>query len=386
MPQHSVRAGMRRPRAPPAGFVRVPLFSIFPRPGRATRDRDGHRNDLPPSDMTRAAPIRFLAWAFLLLACAVSAPSDAGDGLTIGVFSSVEIVDGDTFKVPGLGHSIRFLCIDTEETPKKGDVEGIVAGLARSWPAVYWTSRGSAPYPVKHESPFGYETVRWAKRWFRDVDSVRLERDMATNVYDFYGRFLAYVIAYKGGVPHNYNVECVRQGFSPYSGKYGFSRRFHDAFVAAQQEARAARRGIWDTASACYPDYAERLRWWDRRGEAIAVYDARFRADPRYFFLGRDGELERLELAEGRTVVVFATLGDTRTDRFPYTVELAHKQRRSASIVFWEQRLTLFRAIPWESFSQQYVYVRGRVQLYRGRAELLIRSASDVGIEPLSLD
>jgi endonuclease YncB( thermonuclease family) len=330
-----------------------------------------------------------LLWVPLLLACAISTPDDAataGNGLIIGVFRSVTIVDGDTFQVEGLSRSVRFLCIDTEETPKKGDVQSIVAGLARSWPDVYWKDRGGTALPVKHDSPFGYETKLWAKKWFQDVDSVRLERDMVNNVYDFYGRFLAYVIAFKGGKPYNYNVECVRYGFSPYSGKYGYSRRFHADFITAQEEARAGKRGIWNSASLCYPDYSERLRWWNRRGEAIAAYDARFLADPRYFFLGRDGELERLELAEGRTVVVFCSLGDLLTERFPYKVQLNHKQMRSASIVFWENRLPLYRAIPWQSYDQQYVYVRGTVKLYKGRAELLIRSADDVRDAPLTLE
>ena len=57
---------------------------------------------------------------------------------------------------------------------------------------------------------------------------------------DGFGRLLAFVIA--DGV--NVNVEMTRQGWSKLYTKYG-KGRLHDAFVAAEAEARDAKRGLW---------------------------------------------------------------------------------------------------------------------------------------------
>ncbi len=57
---------------------------------------------------------------------------------------------------------------------------------------------------------------------------------------DRYGRLLAYVVV--DGL--NANIELVRQGWSPYWDRYG-SSRFEAAFLQAQRQAQAARRGLW---------------------------------------------------------------------------------------------------------------------------------------------
>jgi micrococcal nuclease len=57
---------------------------------------------------------------------------------------------------------------------------------------------------------------------------------------DGFGRLLAFVLA-EGA---NANVEMVRQGWSKLYTKYG-KGRLHAQFVAAESEARAAKRGLW---------------------------------------------------------------------------------------------------------------------------------------------
>ena len=49
---------------------------------------------------------------------------------------------------------------------------------------------------------------------------------------------MAYAFAEKNGVWVNYNIEAVRAGMTPYFSKYGFSRRFHKEFLAAEEEAK----------------------------------------------------------------------------------------------------------------------------------------------------
>jgi hypothetical protein len=119
----------------------------------------------------------------------------------------------------------------------------------------------------------GEEAKKFAQKFFKGVRTVQLERDHPKEIRDFYNRYLTYVFVEKDGKRLNYNVECVRAGMSPYFSKYGYSRRFHAEFVAAQDEARKAQRGIWDPTKQHYPDYDRRLEWWNRRGDYIQAFE-----------------------------------------------------------------------------------------------------------------
>ncbi|PLX23162.1 MAG: hypothetical protein C0600_15355 [Ignavibacteria bacterium] len=283
--------------------------------------------------------------------------TELSDDHFIGVFDDYEVIDGDTFHIRDFTRGFRFLCIDTEEVPRGDDAMQQLAGLRAAWPASYEERRGDKRFPIKMPTPFGYETSEWAKQWFKDVDSIRLERDSNDNVFGYFGRTLAYVYAYKDGEWVNYNVECVRQGGSPYFGKYGFSSRFHDVFEVAQEEARYFKRGIWNTDLQHYPDYEERLSWWNARGASIKRYLGGPAEHDHSYFIGRDGEFERLALAGGKEVVVFGPvhwLGDARPVR---TLKLPHKKDLDVRVILPDgmQQDVL------EQFEQQYIYARGTV-------------------------
>ncbi len=324
---------------------------------------------------------RFLLAVSIMLvsACATkpSGPPALTEGLAlIGTYTAFEVVDGDTFRIPELEKGIRFLCIDTEEVPRGPQADTELAHLRATWPEPYLQRQKSKRFPIKMPSPFGYETSEWAKHWFADVDSVRLERDGPGNEYGYFGRRLAYVFARKNGQWINYNVECVRLGFSPYSMKYGYSARFHDQFVAAQNEARKAQRGIWNRAVQHYPDYDSRLGWWTARGDAIRNFLTLRKDRDDMFFIGRDGEFERLALASGDTVCVFGTL-----DRIPpagrtHTVVIPHKQDIAVELRFVDAADAAFL----QQFEQQYVYVRGVVQ--REGRQLALRVSDVNAVSP----
>jgi hypothetical protein len=163
----------------------------------------------------------------------------------------------------------------------------------------------------------------------------------------------------------NYNVEAVRAGMSPYFAKYGYSRRFHREFVAAQDEARAAERGIWDPAKQHYLDYEQRLTWWNARARFIA----RFERDG----AGRDDMIDltdwdamrRLEQMEGEEVVVLATVGEVyRSDRVT-RVMLSRRRGEDLPLVFFDARVLERSGI--ERHSGEYVRVSGVVAKYRSR-------------------
>src|SRR5262249_20390861 len=176
-------------------------------------------------------------------------------------------------------------------------------------------------------TPLGDEAKKFAEGFFARVTTVRLERDHPKEVRDYYDRYLAYVFAEKDGKWLNYNVECVRAGYAPYFTKYGYSRRFHDAFVAAEKEARAARRGIWDPKKQHYPDYDERKVWWDARAEFIRAFEAEAAGDERMIALTRIDGLERLEALAGKEVVLLGAVSEVKLgDRGPTIVRLSRRR------------------------------------------------------------
>jgi len=232
------------------------------------------------------------------------------NGLVIGEFPLVRVVDGDTIRVKGLDSSLRLLGIDTEETFKH-DKER--RAYAKGFAAYAKDVRGASPRPAKFATPLGDEAKRWAEAWFKDVATVRLERDDPHEIKDRYRRYLAYVLAEKHGKWVNYNVEAVRAGMSPYFPKYGRSRRFDRDFIAAEAEAKAAKRGIWAPGAEAYPDYPEREAWWTARGDFVAKFHAdatRGSQHATMIDLTHDDAVALLEANVGHDVIALGVVGE----------------------------------------------------------------------------
>jgi hypothetical protein len=221
--------------------------------------------------------------------------------------------------------------------------------------------RGDSPRPVKCATPLGEEAKEFAKGFFDGVEKVRLERDHPKEIRGRYGRYLTYVFARKDGRWVNYNVECVRAGMSPYFSKYGYSRRFHEEFVQAQQEARAARLGIWSPDGQHYPDYDERLVWWNRRADFIQAFE-REAADRRdYIVLTNWDAMRRLEQNEGKEVTVLGSVGEVKLgDRGPTRVSLG-----GFPLIFFDK--DVFGSSGIAAFQGEYVRVRGIVTRYHDK-------------------
>lgn len=122
------------------------------------------------------------------------------------------VVDGDTLLLVG-GERVRLIGIDTPESVK----------------------------PDTPPEPFGHAASRFTKQLAEGRD-VRLEFDRHRE--DQFGRTLAFV--YVGDLL--LNEEIIRQGFSRAETRFNFRSDFQRRFVAAEKEARAARRGIWSVA------------------------------------------------------------------------------------------------------------------------------------------
>ena len=223
------------------------------------------------------------------------------------------VVDGDTFRVEGSRRSLRLLHIDTEEKARANYPKSELRALMRSdFPAYTRLMAKDRDLPAKYATPMGEAATRFALKRLPPGTRVQLERDVAGSGLDAYGRTLCHVWALpeNGGAPWHYGIEAVRAGMTPYFIKYGRSRRFDAAFRAAQEEARAAHRGIWDPKAEHYPDYEARLAWWTRRADSLdALRRMQTLPDPPIALGGREA-IQLLLKRVGDRVRVFGLLDD----------------------------------------------------------------------------
>lgn len=281
------------------------------------------------------------------------------------------VVDGDTLRVDGLDNSIRFIGLDCEETFKdKGK-----ARLAReNWDEYVKTETAgkTSRRPPKYATPMGMAAKSGLEAMLQGVDKVRIEYDEPDRKRDGYGRYLCFVLAKRGDVWVNLNVELVRQGLSPYFVKYGRSRRSHDAFVAAEAEARAAKRGIWGPQEPVrhYGDYDVRQVWWRERDEADRAARAARAKDETIFILGNAEEWERLKSFVGRRVTVVSTVSAFRERGAMGFLSLVHADKNDFTIVGRDKDVAALKDKPKE-FEGDLVFVTGVAAIFEGRPQFV---------------
>jgi endonuclease YncB( thermonuclease family) len=301
-------------------------------------------------------------------------PAFPQEGLVLGEFHLARdaILDGDTIRVQELPKTLRLLFIDTEETFKSRKDEVMYRSLG--FQEYLKAKRGASKRPVKCATPMGEEAKEFAKKFFEGVQVVRLERDHPKQIKDVNGRFLAYVFAYKDGKWVNYNIEAVRAGMSPYFTKYSYSRRFHDDFVKAQEEARKAKRGIWDPKKEHYQDYDERLRWWNARADFIKRFEEAGKGRDDFIDLSDYDALDRLLAHVSKKVHVLGTVSKVfyPESKGPIKAALSRSKEGRLYLIFFNRKV--FEEARIEDFVQEYVWVEGKVSTYtdkRSKNELL---------------
>jgi len=295
-------------------------------------------------------------------------------GLVIGEFTLTKIVDGDTVRVDGLDSSLRLLGMDTEETFKSEDDRRAVE---TDWNAYLAAKRGK-DRPGRIATPTGEVAKAWAKDFFDGAVTVRLERDHAAEIRDRFKRYLSYCFVQKKGVWLNYNVEAVRAGMSPYYTKYGFSRRFHDDFIKAEAEAKAAKRGIWADGIMKYPDYPEREAWWRPRAEFVAAFRLEGAGKDNYIDVTHWDAMQQLEKLVGKEVHILGTVDDVRiNERGPARATLG----RFPLVFFDRDVLGTSGIIQWKG---EYVTVTGVPTIYenkntkRKQLQIVVERASQI--------
>lgn len=306
-------------------------------------------------------------------------------GLIIGEFALAKnaIKDGDTISVRGVDASLRLLGIDTEET-FKSNADRLAS--RRDFEKYLRDNRGDSRTPRKAATPMGMEAKTFAKEFFRDIKIVRLERDDPKEIRGRFNRYLAYVFAEKNGQWVNYNVECVRAGMSPYFTKYGYSQRFHQEFVQAEREARAAKVGIWDASTQNYGDYDERRAWWTARADFIAAFDREAKSRPDYISLDHWDSLERIKERVGKSVTLLSTVGEVhKLSRNLTRVTLSRRQFDDFPIIFFDN--DVLKASGIRGHGGEYVTVTGIVATYergsRKEYQVEVRRPSQVTVSEL---
>ncbi|CAN5602363.1 hypothetical protein BH10BAC5_BH10BAC5_21780 [soil metagenome] len=319
----------------------------------------------------------------LLLTYAFSLNAQVKDAtLVIGEFKISKVTDGDTFRFEGLDKSTRLLGIDTEETFKSADAQQKTSEISRDWPKFYYEEKGKHDFPVKTDTPMGYDAWIWAKDYVEDFDHVRLELENKDRVIDVYGRYLVYIILIrKDGTEVNYNIECVKQGYSPYFNKYGNSERFHQEFIDAQDYAIKNKLGIWSDKTMHYPDYPQRLEWWNKRAQQILDYNAKHKGDPKYFDMNEENDYNRLADNVGKEVIIFSSVGLIKKDKYPNLIPLSFNDKKVINLVIFENKKELLEKTNMNLLREYYIYAKGKLQLYKDKYEIVLYNKDQVWIE-----
>lgn len=294
-----------------------------------------------------------------------------------------KVIDGDTIKVllNNEEESIRFTCLDTEESQHGSDKPVTNAGILAS---------------------------KWAKQYFGANDQgipngdVRVDLEFDTNDpvqvclekhRDNYGRLLCYV--YKAGDPENSNVRIVREGWSPYFVKYGRSRLYHRQFVAAEVEAQAKGIAIWNPATnvgSNRRDYTTLVPWWHLRDNVVQ--------DHRHFGIQAGVLSVRLDYSHlvkaaqaGNEVTVFCDL-QSGINQWTGSGALIYAGSKFQKFNLWipeknsTPAQTILRLIEtrYAETGRGYVYVSGVASLYpltpEGKPQIVITKSKQLADFP----
>lgn len=328
----------------------------------------------------RAAACPAVALGALLVLLGSAGAEEQADPLVFGSFriTSEQVVDGDTVRIEGQP-AVRILCLDTEEVFRRPrDRTAAEADFDRYARA----KQGDEPRPQKYGTPAGEAAKAFARGLMGDGTRVRLERDrLGAPELDPYGRRLAHVILETEAGDVLFSEVMIRAGHSPYFVKYGGSIRFDARLRAAERAAREAQRGIWSkTGPAHYPDYPERLAWWQRRLAQVRAWrEVAARSD--HVTLGEPGTARKLQALVGNTAVVrglFSRTLETR-DKSRMIILLGDRPQRGFPLVFFDREV--YDALDRAAIESMYVTVKGKITLYKGNPQMVVDRADQISTD-----
>ncbi len=281
-------------------------------------------------------------------------------GTVIKDLKLTKVVDGDTIKLllDNQEESIRFVCLDTEES-QPGSKPVTKAGLlASKWAKEYFGA---------NEQGIPTSDVRVALE-FDTNDPVQLcLRKHRGN----YGRLIGYV--YKAGEQENSNLRIVREGWSPYFVKYGRSRLYHRQFMEAEFEAQSQGLAIWNpetNAGGNRRDYTTLIPWWHLRDSVVQDYRyAGGQAGVLSVRLNYDEIVEAAKAGNEMTVLCDLQGG---INKWPGNGALIYAGSKFQKFNLWIPNIdsvtaqTILRLIEtrYASLGRGYVYIYGQASLY----------------------
>ncbi|MEB3341754.1 thermonuclease family protein [Okeania sp.] len=276
---------------------------------------------------------------------------------------TTKVVDGDTIKVllNDKRESIRLHYVDTEE------------------------SYSEYTKPV---TDMGKQSTEMAIKYFTlpngelaEVD-IEFEADdplekCLEKYRDHQGRLITYV--HKNG--ENFNIKLIKEGWSPYFIKYGYSQLYHQEMMVAEMEAQANNLGIWNPEiSQRKPkrNYSLLLPWWALRagivenyrtyGIAVGVLDVRLDF-PKILAAAEAGEY----------ITVFFDLQGGINRRFDNGA-LVYDGTRNHQLKLWIPDINSAEIKPllqllknrYFGLGRGYVYITGQVNMYRDKPEIIL--------------
>ena len=213
-------------------------------------------------------------------------------GTRIENLQVTKVVDGDTIKVL-LNHKrepLRLDYVDTEESYAEGSKPVTDAGKAATEMAKQYFALPKDKLTTVDIEFDGNDSVEVCLEKYRDHQ----------------GRLICYV--HKDG--ENYNLKLIKEGWSPYFYKYGYSRIYHQEMLAAEALAQANNLVIWNPATnikSSSRNYQLLIPWWALRAGIVDSY--RSLGIPAGVLAARLDYPEILEAAEkGEFVTLFYDL------------------------------------------------------------------------------
>jgi micrococcal nuclease len=291
----------------------------------------------------------------------------------------VRVVDGDTIvtALEGVSESLRLLALDTEESRAGG---------------------------TKPKTPWGLEAKAEAQRFFPAGADVTLEfpggeplNECLVRYRDNFGRLL--VLVHLHGV--DYSEHMIREGYSPYFVKYGAVAlpEQHARYVTAERRAQGEGLGVWDQLAVNGSEvrnYAVLGTWWALRAGIIDGYRRARDADPS-LLNSRLDYAQISALAEQRAdATVFTELrGVTRTADGRHAVVDIGSPAQPFKLFVPEidadagrsvLALIANRYLPGDDRHprRSYAYVRGPLQLFRGRPQQRVSDPAQIADTPPS--
>jgi hypothetical protein len=178
---------------------------------------------------------------------------------------------------------------------------------------------------------------------------------------------------------------CRHESIFP---KYGNARRYHREFLAAAQQAKEAKRGIWAAGAMAYPDYPEREQWWQARGDFVEKFRRQSEGKPNYIDITHWDAMEKLEQLVGKPVVVLGTVGEVRiADKGPARATLSRRIGSDFPLIFFDRDvLGISGMSQWRG---EFVVVSGVPTIYENRhtlkkqVQIVVDQASQIALSPV---